>query len=581
MGGGLKEAVSFAYFKMICELRIKNLAVVEDTVLKLNRGLNVLTGSTGAGKSIILTAVSLLSGDRARKTLIRKGAQNLFVEGTFKIQKNWPLKNILGMDSDDDLLLIRRQINANGNNRIWINGILSTNSTAKKITGMLFELHGQHKQQELLNPDSHIDYLDSRGDYDSLLINCEKKVKEFRNTYNELLKLKKEENRNREKKDFLEYQYNELIKLNLQTGLKDRLKKKIGKAKNIHKFMSALQKSKNLLENSNGSVIDNLEKIRKELQSISSIDDKWGKTASRIEELVSGLNEVRREIEYSFESDPFEPEDLESLQQEIALIQSAERKYDKNYDELIEYRDYLGTVLKSLKEGSDEIIENRTKIGKIKNELIPILEELSNQRVKTAAILDKDVTEELRQLGIEGALFITEINQMKIKSLYSEDYELNLPLKGWDSVEFMLRTNIGEDIQPLCDIVSGGELSRVTLVLRSLLVEKKSIPTLIFDEIDAGLGADIGDKVSDKMSDLSENYQLICITHLAQIAAGARQHIVIKKNVKEGRTISSAFQIEGKQRVNEIARLLGGEKKLSFELATELIKEKSARSSAG
>jgi DNA repair protein RecN (Recombination protein N) len=348
VGRGFKEAVSLTYFKMICELRIKNLAIVEDTVLKFSRGLNVLTGSTGAGKSIILTAVSLLSGDRAKKSLIRKGTKNLLVEGVFKIQKDWPMKDILGIDIDEDLLLIRRQINTNGNNRIWINGILSTNSTAKKTTGTLFELHGQHKQQELLNPDSHIDYLDSRGDYEYLLINCEKKVREFRKAHNELIDLKEKENKNREKKDFLEYQYKELRKLNLQPGLKDILKKKISKAENIHKFMSALQKSKNLLENSDGSVIDNLEKIRKELQSISSIDNKWEKTASRIDELVFGLNEVRREIEYSFESDPFEPEDLESLQEEIALIQSAERKYGKSYDELIKYRNHLGEILNNL-----------------------------------------------------------------------------------------------------------------------------------------------------------------------------------------------------------------------------------------
>ena len=581
MGRGFKKALSFIIFKMICELRIKNLAVVEDTVLKLSDGLNVLTGSTGAGKSIILTAVSLLSGSRANKTLIRKGTGDLIVEGTFKIPKDWPMKDRLGMDSDDEFLLIRRQISAKGKNRIWINGMLSANSTAKRITGKLFELHGQHKQQELLNPDSHIDYFDNRGDYDRLLKNCEEKVNEFRISYKELMKLKEEENRNREKKDFLEYQYKELKKLNLQPGLKDGMKRKVIKAENIHKFMSALQKSRDLLENSNGNVIDNLGKIAKELQNVSSIDDKWGKAASRIEEVILELNEIIMEIERSLDDAPFESKDIEALQERIALIQSTERKYGRNYDELIKYRDYLEVVLRNLKEGSDEIIEKRLELEEYKNELIPILEELSTKRRNNAEMLDREVTEELKQLGINGALFNTKIEKMRIKSLYSEDYGLDLPLKGWDSVEFMLRTNVGEEIQPLCEIVSGGELSRVTLVLRSLMVEKRSIPTLIFDEIDAGLGADIGVKVSEKMKELSKYYQLICITHLPQIAAGAQQHIVIKKNVRKGRTISSAFQINGKQRVVEIARMLGGEEGLSFELASELVKGKSARSSAG
>jgi len=348
MGRCFKEAVGFVLYQMICELRIKNLAIVEDTVLKLSNGLNVLTGSTGAGKSIILTAVSLLSGDRAKKNLIRKGTDDLLVEGTFKIPQDWPMKKIIGMDKDGETVIIRRQINKNGNNRIWINGILSTNSTAKDVTGSLFELHGQHKQQEILNPDSHIDYLDSRGDYEYLLRNSEKKVKEFRKAYSELIKLKEEETENREKKEFLEYQYNELKKLNLQPGLKDKIKKKISKAENIHKFMSALQRSKDLLENSNGSVTDNLGRIRKELQSLESIDDKWEKAASKIGEVVCELNEIRKEVECSFEDAPFESEDLESLQEKIALIQSAERKYNRNYNELIEYRNNLGSILVNL-----------------------------------------------------------------------------------------------------------------------------------------------------------------------------------------------------------------------------------------
>lgn len=566
---------------MINELRIKNLAVVEDTALKLDSGLNVLTGSTGAGKSIILTAVSLLSGERARKSLIRKGTEELLVEGTFKVSDDWPLKGLLGMDKSDYLLQIRRCINKNGRNRIWINGILSTNATAKKITGRLFELHGQHKQQDLLNPDSHINYLDKRGDYEKLLKDCRKKIKEFRSVFNKLIVLKEEKTSDMERKDFLEYQYNELKKLDLRPGLKEKIKKKINRSENIHKFMSSLEKSKNLLDNSDLNVIDNLGKVSRELNSISSIDDKWGKAASSIEGVILELNEITMEIDHSLGDVPLESGDIEKLQEKYALIQSAERKYGKSYNELIKYMENLGKTLKNLKEGSDDIIEARFRLREIRDKLKPLLEKLSVKRKENADILDKEVTRQLRELGIKGALFTTKISKMKIESLIKEDFGLDLPESGWDRVEFMLRTNIGEDIQPLCEIVSGGELSRVTLVLRSLLVKKKSIPTLIFDEIDAGLGADIGNKVSVKMGDLAKSYQIICITHLAQIAAGARQHIVIKKKIINGRTISTACHINGKERVEEIARMLGGKKMLSYELASDLVKKKSARSSAG
>ncbi|MDZ7859907.1 MAG: DNA repair protein RecN [Candidatus Krumholzibacteriota bacterium] len=581
MGRCFKKALSFFILNMINELRIKNLAVVEDTALKLDSGLNVLTGSTGAGKSIILTAVSLLSGERARKSLIRKGTEELLVEGTFKVSDDWPLKGLLGMDKSDYLLQIRRCINKNGRNRIWINGILSTNATAKKITGRLFELHGQHKQQDLLNPDSHINYLDKRGDYEKLLKDCRKKIKEFRSVFNKLIVLKEEKTSDMERKDFLEYQYNELKKLDLRPGLKEKIKKKINRSENIHKFMSSLEKSKNLLDNSDLNVIDNLGKVSRELNSISSIDDKWGKAASSIEGVILELNEITMEIDHSLGDVPLESGDIEKLQEKYALIQSAERKYGKSYNELIKYMENLGKTLKNLKEGSDDIIEARFRLREIRDKLKPLLEKLSVKRKENADILDKEVTRQLRELGIKGALFTTKISKMKIESLIKEDFGLDLPESGWDRVEFMLRTNIGEDIQPLCEIVSGGELSRVTLVLRSLLVKKKSIPTLIFDEIDAGLGADIGNKVSVKMGDLAKSYQIICITHLAQIAAGARQHIVIKKKIINGRTISTACHINGKERVEEIARMLGGKKMLSYELASDLVKKKSARSSAG
>ncbi|MFO7914451.1 MAG: AAA family ATPase [Candidatus Krumholzibacteriales bacterium] len=506
---------------MIDELRIRNLAVVEDTVLKFSPGLNVLTGETGAGKSIIISAVSLLSGKRADKSLIRRGKDSLCIEGVFRISEEWPFREYLGMEKGENRLSIKRKISSDSGSRIWINGTSSTNRTARKITGSLFELHGQHKQQELLDPETHIDYLDGRGDYRELLAECTRKVREYRAVRKKLRELRRERKEAEERRDFMEFQFRELERLNLEPGLKDELEGKISRSRNIHRYLSTLARIRDILDNQEGGAVDELSEAVKCFGELAAIDSKWEEHRDRMEGIVTDLSDILSSVDLSLQDDSAEEDNLEELQDRIAGIQRAERKYGRDYEELIEHRESLRRVLSELDHGSDRITEMKWKLEQSASELSPVLERLSEERKKNAGRLDNELSAELRKLGIEGALFKTEIKKIEIKSLSGEDDDIILPLKGWDVVEFTLRTNIGEDIRPLREIVSGGELSRVTLVLRSLLAAGKGIPTLIFDEIDTGLGADMGDRVSDKMIELSGSYQVICITHIPQIAAGA------------------------------------------------------------
>lgn len=557
--------------EMLREIRISNLAVVRDTVLRFGSGMNVLTGSTGAGKSIILTAVSLLSGKRAEKSLIRKGEKELFIEGRFRISSDWRYREKLGVDEDENELSIRRKISRSGKSRIWVNGISSTNSVAREITGDLLKLQGQHEQQDLLDKETHIHYLDSQGEYVPLLESCRSKIAEFRGLHEELARLRKEAQENREKKDFIAYQYEELSRLKIKPGLKEELKSRIARKSNYAEFMSALSESKKILDEREGNVIQGLGGVGRNLEKISSFDRRWKEESERIESILLDLNEISNKISGSLEDVPPEDDNLEKLQESLAGIQRAERKYARSCGELIEYRERLGSILRELEEGSDEIIEATEKLEKLKEELIPLLERLSEKRKENAEGIDSLVTSQLREMGIRGAMFQTRVERLEINALSSHSDELDLPSEGWDDVEFMIRTNVGEEMRPLSKIVSGGELSRVSMVLKGILVMKKGIPTLIFDEIDSGLGADTGEKVAAKMKELSQKYQIICITHLAQIAAPAERHFVITKEVVDERTVSSAREVKEHERIGEIARMLGGEKELSFELASTML----------
>ncbi len=566
---------------MLQELRIRDLAVVEDVTISFSDGLNVMTGATGAGKSIILTAVDLLSGSRGNKALLRKGAETLVVEGIFSVFPGWSLRAETGMSEDEELLSVRREISSSGKSRIWINGRSATNNLARLLTSSLLELHGQRRRQELLNPSNHLKYLDLAGNYTDLMEKVETLSARFRKSWKRLSELIKEEDRNREQEDYFRFQLTELEALQLEDGLDQHLESKIRKIENIQRFNSSLEKSiQNLMED-DGSVIDRLFSVEKEMDYLGRLDPGFQEISSRLADIRISLQEISRDLEKE-SADEDSPRDLHELQQLLASIQRAQRKYGLDNAGLIQKREELEKVLTSLMEGSSDMMSIRVELDDIKALLIPALEALSRSRNEFAAKLDKAVTAELNELGMEGSVFRTRVDRREIKAFLNDFDELDLSTGGWDDVEFLIRTNVGEEIHPLADVASGGELSRVTLVLKNLLVREKSIPTLVFDEVDSGLGADLGRVIAEKMKELSENFQIICITHLPQVAAAGKQHVLISKEVRNGRTSSSARVLSRDERKTELSRMLGGGSGLSKKLASELLNDgTSARSSAG
>lgn len=564
------------------QLKIEHLAVVEDAVIPFGSGLNTLTGSTGAGKSIILTAVELLSGGRGKRSLIRKGAESLTIEGIFTIPEGWAGRERLGLEDADELLSIKREITESGKSRVWINGILSSVTVAREIAHTLFELHGQHRQQELLDPSTHIDYLDAWGGYSDLRNRVEEGVIEFNDLSALLRSLIADDRKHREQEQFLRFQLDELERLELTPGLEDELTARLHMITDRQTFFSNLDMSRACLTEDDEAAVDKVSRAEALLDSLTARAPSWKETVDSLENIRIELNEISRRIGKSIEELDSEPEDVESLESRLAALQRLKRKYSLDVDGLIAKRDELQTVLRSIDDGSGEIRDTREKLDRAERELQPLLEELSRLRRESAESLDREVTGELHKLGMKGALFVTRVASPEKNAFFGKGHDVDLSPRGWDSVEFRIRTNIGEEIHPLSEVASGGELSRITLVLKKLQAEERGIPALIFDEIDSGLGADMGEVVARKLGKLAESYQVICITHLAPVAAEADTHIRVSKRVVDGRTVTRADVLDDGDRIAEISRMLGGKGELRSKLAAELLSRHSgARSSVG
>ena len=319
--------------------------------------------------------------------------------------------------------------------------------------------------------------------------------------------------------------------------------------------------------------MDMVARAERHLESLAGKAPSWQETVEELKRIRIELDEISRRIARSLDDLESGPEDVESLEARLASIQRLKRKYKLDLDGLIAKRDELRGILRSIDGGSGDMEETAKRLQALTRDLEPLLGELSKKRRESAASLDHEVTEELHRLGMKGALFVTGIESLENNAFFGDGHDVDLSPKGLDRVEFEIRTNIGEEIHPLAEVASGGELSRITLVLKKLQAEESGIPVLIFDEIDSGLGADMGGVVAKKLRSLAEHYQVICITHLAPVAAEANRHIRVSKRVTGGRTVTQAKALGNEERVTELARMLGGRGELRMKLAEEMLAE--------
>ena len=547
-------------------LRIKNLALVEELEWQIAPGFTAITGETGAGKSIIIGALQLLLGERADKSLIRTGADTCTAEAIFtgkELQKLNPQLIEAGVEPSTDDLIIKRTLSAAGNNRQFINGSPTTLSILKSIGDALVDLHGPHDHQSLLSPDKQLDLLDS-------FARAEEQGEEYRKHFRQLETLAAEhtalntaETAREQELDLLRHQVTEIDSANLVADEEDEIEKRYKLSSSSKRLIELAGSAANKLSEADESVLSQLAETQRLLRELEKIDISTAELSSEHAAAVVQLSEIARSLSDYAEKLDLDPEQLAALEQRVSLFETLKRKYGGSIAEVIEFGRRAAERMQKI-EGRDAELERLTKeIEKVRGQMNRAGDALRKLRAKAAPKLSETIRKNLADLGFRQSEFEAKLSALDEPRA-----------SGFDSVELLFSPNPGEPLKPLRAIASSGEISRLMLAIKSALAAHDAIPLLVFDEIDTNVGGEIAHAVGAKMQTLGREHQLICITHLAPVAAAASSHFVVTKDVVRGRTFSNLQEVAGKARREEIARMLGGKSESALQLAASLLKEK-------
>ncbi|MFQ5866801.1 MAG: DNA repair protein RecN [bacterium] len=551
---------------MLQELYIKNFALIEELHISFDKGLNILTGETGAGKSIIIGAIGLILGGRASSEVIRKGSDLCEVVGLFGIKENIRLKEMLsekGLLSQEEEFILKRELSRQGRSRCFLNGQIITLGMLEEIGNYLVDVHGQHEHQALLKPSVARDLLDEFGVLMKLRKRTEETYLKFREKSRELEELRASEKEREQQIDLYRFQIEEIDHANLSVEEEEVLEKEYKVLSNAEKLDQLSQELYHHLYEGAGSITEKMALVEKGLERIVAIDqtlkDKLKELSEvkyQIDEMAVTIRDYRRKIE-------FNPQRLEEILERKELISKLKRKYGNTIKEILNYRKETQVKLDKLLHSASSMEEITSEVERLEEELAREAGRLSRERKIAGAKLKKKTEQELRGLGMGRARFHIEIKQGEIKS------------SGMDEIKFLVAPNVGEDLKPINQIASGGEISRIMLALKTVLARADRIPTLIFDEIDVAIGGRIAQVVGRKMRTLYPNHQVICITHLPQIAVFASNHYFVGKKISGGRTKTLVDVLDRKGRESEIARMLGGERltEITLKHAREMIRE--------
>lgn len=547
-------------------LRIKNLALVEELEWQIAPGFTAITGETGAGKSIIIGALQLLLGERADKSLIRTGADTCTAEAVFtgkELQKLNPQLIEAGIEPCTDDLIIKRSLSIAGSNRQFINGSPTTLSILKNIGDVLVDLHGPHDHQSLLSPDKQLDLLDA-------FARAEEQLEEYRKHFRQLQTLTAEhtalntaETAREQELDLLRHQITEINSANLVADEEEEIEKRYKLSSSSKRLVELASAAANKLSEADESVLSQLAETQRLLRELEKIDISTEQLASEHAAAVVQLSEIARSLSDYAEKLDLDPEQLAALEQRVSLFETLKRKYGGSIAEVIAFGQRAAERMQKI-EGRDAELERLTKeIEQVRTQMNRAGEALRKLRAKAAPKLSDTIRKNLRDLGFKQSEFDAKLDPLDEPRA-----------SGFDSVELLFSPNPGEPLKPLRTIASSGEISRLMLAIKSALAAHDAIPLLVFDEIDTNVGGEIAHAVGAKMQTLGQEHQLICITHLAPVAASASSHFVVTKDVVRGRTFSNLQEVSGKPRREEIARMLGGKSESALQLAASLLKEK-------
>ncbi|AYD40584.1 DNA repair protein RecN [Clostridium fermenticellae] len=554
---------------MLLQLNIKNFALIEELTISFNSGFNVLAGETGAGKSILIDAINYVLGSKFNKELIRTGENKTFVEAVFTVE-NPKTSDILEKNEIEieDIIIISRETFQSGKSIAKVNGKSVLLSTLRFISSTLIDIHGQHENQNLLLSENHINYIDDFGNNNlKMYLNKYKEIyHEFIEKQNDIKRLTGNNEERNKIIDFLKYQIDEINSANLKEGEDIKLNEKYKILSNSEKISRTLNDCYVDLYEGRENVESMYDKLRIMIKHLDNLEQDFPKVIDIVKALKDAYYNMEDAIEKmgNIKNDVYYDEsELEYINGRMYQINDYKKKYGDTIPKIFEYRDKISKQYYEMV-NSNEIIEN------LKDEMVKIVEGLKNygkyihiERCKIADILEKNVKKELNFVGLEKSVFKVDVS-------ISEKFYTN----GMDSIRFLISTNPGEPLKPLEKIVSGGELSRIMLALKTVFVDKDKIPSVIFDEIDTGISGRIAQCVAEKMYTISKKHQVLCVTHLPQIACMSDEYYLVSKEVKDNKTFTHVKKLKDNQKEYEIAKMIGGSEvtKLTLEHSKELIR---------
>jgi len=540
---------------MISTIQIKNIGIIDDLSINLENGFNVLTGETGAGKTLIIDSLGIICGNRFSKEMIRRGEEYSYVEASIYMPEN-PI-------AVDGNIIVSREIYANGRNSCKINGRLVTVSELKEFMKQIIDIHGQNDNQTIMDKSSHIGYLDSfigekvlkiKAEYRNLFAKYNQIKTELKNNYGD-------EQEKQRKLDLLKYQQNEIEEANLKQGEDETLEEQRKIILNSEKIVENLEIADNTLTE---QVIEGINTSIRALEKIEGIDENYSKKLSELKNVYYDIQELSRDISESKEDVYFDEQERNEMEERLDLIFALKRKYGNSIEEILKYKQKVEQEIYEI-ENVDEINNKLKKeLSSVENKMKVLASQMNELRMQSAKELSKKINKELAELEMPNAKF-----NVKIEFNMQNEFNKN----GLDTVEFVISTNIGEQEKTLIKIASGGEMSRIMLGIKSVLADVDKVPVLIFDEIDTGISGKAANAVSVKMKNIAKKHQILCVTHLATIAAKGDYNYYISKEVENEKTRTKVEKLNEERTIKEIARIASGEvNEISLEHAKQLRK---------
>lgn len=552
---------------MLVELHIKNFAIIDELTVTFSNGLNILSGETGAGKSIIINAVNLILGDRAQSDLIRTGSEEAVVEAMFSLPKKDPVHEFLskrGIEIKNNELIIKRIISRSGKNRVVVNDSMATLTTLSEVGEELINISGQHEHQTLLRPERHLDVIDEYGRLLPQRMDVARSFGRLKKLIEELDSIQFDEQEKARKEEFLRFQIKEIEEAKLKGGEEEGLKSERAVLANAEKLYKRAEEARDNLYSMEGSAQELVGIAVSDLKEIADIDGEISPILESLTGALYAIEDAAKELSAYSSKISFDPKRLEEVEERLRLIASLKKKYanapDASISDIIAFSEKALEELSGIEKSEERIGELQKEIEAERERTFRLSSALSEMRRRVAKIFSQRIVQEVKSLGMEGTTFTVTMGREKAgpEEKLSVDGTI-LTAKGIDRLQFLISPNVGEEPRPLARIASGGELSRLLLSMKKTLAETQIIPTLIFDEVDSGIGGGIAQVVGRKLREVSFHQQVICITHLPQIAGFADTHYSVVKETKENRTITKVERLSLDERVMEVARMLGGE----------------------